>query len=382
MQKHFCIPLAGVLASFSLAAHASNPPTWQIENVARASAGNRKVTLKVTPDQRVHLAYTGCTDDVCDNAVLEYAVREPGANGTWSKTIVDDSHHATGWFSSMVITPSQAVHILYSNHYGKPMLQHAILQPGKAWTTDKVSNIPGGYWISTELSGDQILMSSTAFPKNDLDHPQLEFGTFGGDEWAFEKLDDSEEAGWLTALAVDNQGQPVISYVRHNYPEGDLMVTHRDTGNQWKTDLLDHTSVKSDLAVDRDGFIHVVYQKYDPNSETDMRDLMYATNSPDGAWHTQILDGAQDVLEDTGGHPHITIDANGTKHVSYSDERGLKLMYARQFAGADWETFSVTPKKSDCYYSWVEADNLGGVHIACDTGREIHYAYCADCGIQ
>jgi hypothetical protein len=198
----------------------------------------------------------------------------------------------------------------------------------------------------------------------------------------FEMLDNSYDAGWFTAMALDGAGLPVITYVQGAYPEGDLKVTRKMPSGEWKTETIDDTSVKSSLAIDAQGFIHVAYTKVD-EMYMKTKDLFYATNAPDGKWTQEKLDGGQFEKANTGFFPSLLIDHLGTLHIIYNDDFHERVWYARNFRdGKGWQITSVTKNHDDGYYASLAEDPAGVLHFVYDDGSQIKHAACGNCTIR
>ena len=322
-------------------AHAASAPKWSIETVDRTSNGNRQIAIKTTADGHVHLAYTGCTDTKCKNDELMYSERDSA--GKWVRSSLDSSKNATGWVPSMAFDGKGTLHVVYVNHYKYPKLQYAYKTARGPWKTQTVGNVSGGYWTSLAISGDKVYVSNTIFPKDDINKPALQLATLAQGAWTFEQLDDSYNAGWFTQIAVGADGLPLVAYTATAYPNGDLKLMRKTATGSWETTQIDDQTIKNSIAVDSRGFIHIAYSQ-----------------------------------QDTGGFPYLVLDSKDRPHISYSDKFHLKLMYARNL-GDKWEIYPITKNRDDCYYSRMDLDAKGGLHLACDTGDSLRYAYCEDC---
>jgi|GEM_PF-5003795 len=71
--------------------------------------------------------------------------------------------------------------------------------------------------------------------------------------------------------------------------------------------------------------------------------MVYFRIGAQGLEKKEVIDGHHNVDDDTGSHPHITIDQTGNLHAVYSDNRFLRLIYAKKMVGNDqWEISPVT----------------------------------------
>jgi hypothetical protein len=275
------------------------------------------------------------------------------------------------------------VRIAYGTHYGLPMLRYATLVPGKPWHLETLGKYPGGYWTSIHSVGDQVYIGQTSFPTSKIASPAFEVDTFAAGAWKNEILDNGPDAGWFTMMTLDNDKLPVLTYVSDGYPAGTLKMARKNASGKWDITVIDDESLKSAVAVDALGFVHIAYTKTDDMYLT-TKDLFYATNAPDGKWKRKKIDGGQFEKATTGFFPSILIDRLGAIHILYSDDFHDKLSYARNLTGAwdGWELSDVTRNFDDCYYSSMTEDAAGTLHVLCDNGSEIHYARCDGCTLR
>lgn len=356
---------------------APEAPQFKFEEVDRAANGNRQIGIEIDEQGAIHLAYTTCTDSKCKNNELAYNIKVPGS--PWSKYIIDNEKKDTGWFTALAFTASKQPYIFYANHFDEPVLRQATRDAAGKWSKKVIGTAPGGYWPSVAALGDDLYVAHTSFRRKSLNEPALEVGSFSATKgtWRFEEVDASLEAGWFTQLALDPLGQPVVSYVGKKYPNGELRVAARQLDGKWKIETLDSEVIKHTLLVDGEGFVHIAYNRINEEYQV-TKELMYATNSPDGQWHISRIDGAAYPKEDTGYFPHMIFDRNGGLHVAYWDKFHDALGYARNTAGT-WEAFQVTKNREGCYYPRLAFDSKGALHVACDTGYNIRHAVCESC---
>lgn len=100
----------------------------------------------------------------------------------------------------------------------------------------------------------------------------------------------------------------------------------------WMKGIIDSESEVSNVisvAIDLDGYLHVVY--YD----TDGQDLLYATNA-DGLWKTEVVDSTGNA----GKHNSVAVDSTGKVHISYFDNTNQDLKYASGSFGS-WAVSTV-----------------------------------------
>lgn len=373
------------LLFFSSNLFATSEPKWQTEVVGRSSPGNRQISLKLSNEGKIRLAYTGCSDQKCTNNELYYSVR--GTDGKWKSISVDNDRNNTGRFASMSVTNDNKIHIFYSNNYPLPSLRHAYksivneTDLNEVWNKEIVGLTPGGFWTSTVSNGKNIFVANTSFPTADVNVSVMQLANYsdnGG--WQMEDIDSSWSSGWFTTIALGKDELPVTAFTKGAYPDGDLTFAKKLASGNWDVTTLDDHAYKPSIAVDSKGFVHLAYTKVD-EKYMKPRDLFYATNSPDGEWHFTKVEGGEYPQQDTGLFPNIKIDSHGGIHIVYNDNFHQKVAYARNL-GDGWKIYQITRNRQDGYYANMEIDSLGGVHIAYDAGFEIRYTYCSDCAVH
>ena len=106
------------------------------------------------------------------------------------------------------------------------------------------------------------------------------------------------------------------------------VYTRPGGGGAWRRELVDRFAFRPDMAIDKDGFLHVSYQSINGYN------LMYATNR-NGSWQATTLDDTGDV----GEYNAIALDADGKVYIAYYDGNsgtgGLRLATNKNGA---WET--------------------------------------------
>ncbi len=369
----------------SLAGMAAGEPKWVTETVDRSTSGNRQVSLKLTPEGKVRVAYTGCSDQKCNSNELFYSVRT--TDGKWKSASVDNEQNDAGRYASMTISADNKLHLFYSNNYYNPSLHHAFKSldnesdPGEGWKKETVGNKPGGFWTSTVSSGDSLYVANTSLPTGDINTTVMQIATLSPQGWALEDIDTSWSTGWFTTMAVGADGLPLTAFTQGGtWPQGDLIFGKKLSTGKWLLTTIDDQSYKPSMAVDNKGFVHMAYTKMD-EKYMKPHDLFYATNAPDGEWHSTKIEGGEYQEQDTGLFPNLKLDSKGGIHIIYNDNFHQKVSYARNL-GDGWKIYSITRNKQDGYYASMDIDSSGGVHVAYDAGYEIRYIYCANCAVR
>jgi hypothetical protein len=347
---------------------------WIVEQVDSVGAGSRQTDIELGDDGAIHLVYTGCVDSNCAASALAYAVKQ-GEDDDWATTTVDSVSNDTGWFPSLSVGDAGDLYVTYGKHSNSSdhRLRFAMKQSDQQWANSAIGTGDGGFWTSNVIAGGVFYMAHTSFPSGGM-IGNLQVGAFDG-TWNFEILDDQGDCGWFTTMAATPAGMPVVTHIQ-GYPAGYLKVLTFD-GTAWNPVQVDGGSYGADIAVDENGFYHLVYAKND-SVHAEVWDLWYTTNAPDGSWQKTLLDGGATEDEDTGGFPAVAIDANGGVHVTYRNFTKDALMYARNVTG-EWE-YATADAIGGGLYSSLVADEDGGVHVVYENGNTLLYGLCATCG--
>ncbi len=154
-------------------------------------------------------------------------------------------------------------------------------------------------------------------------HSSLEYAYWTGSGWLTETLDSGGGSFDYSALKLDSDGHPHISY----YGADDLRYAHW-TGDEWTLHVIDNTTYTgqyTSLALDNDDHPHISY--YDWTNE----DLKYAVWTG-SAWNIQTVDSAGSV----GRLTSLALDTYGHPHIAYHDDTYRAVKYAR-WTGKEWQ---------------------------------------------
>jgi len=233
----------------------------------------------------------------------------------------------------------------------------------------------------------------------------LTLSSVSGVEWNIQTVDSAGDVGWDSSIAVNNTGNPRISYgdYTRNGPHsvGDLKyaswsgsswnistvdiewiqhtrvavgiadtahISYRDqyaslkyavwNGANWTREVVDGWSVEgnsvfhNDLSLNTDGYPCISYQAhYDTQGAVD--DLKYA-RFDGSSWDIERVDTPNDV----GLFNSIVIDANDHPHISYYDQTNTALKYA-VWNGSSWEIETVDNTGDIGWYSSIALDSSG-----------------------
>ncbi|MEO6667475.1 MAG: hypothetical protein ABIO65_11990 [Nitrospiria bacterium] len=162
---------------------------------------------------------------------------------------------------------------------------------------------------------------------------------------------------WGPSLATDAAGNPHIAYYTSN---GSAVLHAWREGGVWRFDLVDRTTgFYSDIEVDSQGRVHVVYSKLSPPPSQ----IRYALKDASG-WHVESLSTngsstyATDIAIGPDDTPHITQDA-------YTNPTITRTIHHWKPAGSGWMSELVDYW---CAESGIDVDDLGGLHVSCNDG--------------
>lgn len=150
------------------------------------------------------------------------------------------------------------------------------------------------------------------------------------------------------------------------------------TGDSAKAGLIDDKGFYHwvpDMALDRDGRVHVsAYLKEYPD-HTPARDLIFASLGSDGKWNWANLDTTS---YETTKHSSLAFDKDNRAHIAYLDVSRGKVLYKRQTASG-WESGEVGNNVYGFYIQMLMDDD-GKPHIAfmrygAGDKLSLHHAY-------
>lgn len=171
---------------------------------------------------------------------------------------------------------------------------------------------------------------------------------FGATPFENETVDEPGNTGRFTSLALDEAGNPRITYLDDSlgYP---LMYAAKNDG-VWSFDQIDQFGTYNSLVLDTQQVPHVSYFNQADG------DLKYAVKNGVG-WILETVDALGTV---TGVHNSLALDAAGIPHIAYLSDGSLK--YAVRNGGI-WST------------EFVLVGNVQAVSIAVDSAGDPHICY-------
>lgn len=225
------------------------------------------------------------------------------------------------------------------------------------WVTETVDNFDD-VGLDSSLAVDSkgwVHISYYDATNRSLRHAVNAYGT-----WVVETVDggaQGDDVGWYSSMAFDSAGRPHIGYF--DVINGDLKHAYVNTSGDWVSEVVDGAGIKGEhtsLAIDPFDNIHISY--YDRSSGV----LMYATRavSVPSAWSAQPVDSSSG---DTGWYTSIAADSAGKVHISYYDSINMDLKYATN-AGGSWVTETVDSTDDTGWDTSIAVDGSDRVHIS------------------
>ena len=228
--------------------------------------------------------------------------------------------------------------------------------------------------------------------------------------WTSQEVVDFQNEGGLyiyelsAALGPDGAHHLLVLKSRSNpdtadyyYAFLDAHLYHlTDASGDWERSLIkaydtfytldEHAKIchRQDLAVDDDGFAHVVYGvQVDPLTNFSPCCARYATNRT-GAWEEEVAVAYDTGTRDSAGwFASLALDGSGTPHVSCAYVRRLSsgstisahLRFYRRDAPGSW-SYETVATTDDGYYGWDGAGRTGGLtHLVFDAQGDPHIAF-------
>lgn len=283
---------------------------------------------------------------------LEYATNR---TGSWEISVIDSSL-GVGSSNSIAIDSNNSIHISYYDEKN---------------CTLKYATNKSGFWDISILESLDLMGQPTSI-KVDKDN-NIHIAYYDNQNQCLKYITnkhvktlaswpepiplweisivDSQIVGGSISLALDNEGNPCITYL-----DGINKVLRFATYNlgSWNTSPIESVGMfywDSSLVIDKNNKAHISYY----NSKNDT--FNYATNRT-GSWEIITLDSKGCP----GFYNSIAIDKNNKVHIVYLDKLDSDLKYITDNSGS-WESFVI-----DCFAN-------GDCSIAVDKNNKAHISY-------
>ena len=319
---------------------------WNRQQLGSGDYAGDCAVVAADSQGRSHVLYNRLGEGVGEST-LQYAT---DASGEWEISTMGDTGY-TGYLYrhiGVVVDENDAVHAVYADDTWGSL--HYLTNQSGQWVDENLGL--GGAPVSMEMDGQGFIHLAYGSTGD-----RLYYVTNATGEWISEEVD---RTGWkFPALALDADGGVHLSFYNG---QADLVYANNLAGTWGKlvvADLAQH----ADLAVDRNGVVHLVYVDYTA--------VMYA--------HGSTAQFSTEVLEETGGdnaqHATVALGADDSLHVGYYyvgvNERDLK--YATNASG-DWEISIIDWVGNKGEYAFLVVDDQQRVHIAYEGDRAMWLA--------
>jgi len=294
---------------------------WCTEIVDWEGAVGSSPSLALDNSGNPHISYQDRSNH--DSFDLKYANR---VGSDWQIGIVDSASDV--WHtSSLALDASGSPRISYYDNNNID-LKYAWCESDchmqDNWQSIKVDD--ADVWsvsLALDNNGNPHISYHDFSGGDDLKYAWCESDCHIQDNWQIVTVDEIGSVGWSTSLALDNSGNPHISYVDFTNSALKYASCESSCGNQinWQTVTIDPGDVSryTSIAIDSNGKIHISY-RYEAN-----RNFIYACCESNchiqDNWQIAPIPGC------FGWYGSLAIDNNNNPHISYSEGGNLKYVY-------------------------------------------------------
>lgn len=308
----FCLILAFLTILTVSLFHAQGALTWNLVDVDTTSPVFAP-TIALDSSGYPHFTFY---DETNNN--LMYA---KWTGTSWS--IQDVEPPGSGYdVSDLVLDSNNVPHIIYSK-YTMGQLRYAVWnEPG--WNIQVISQP----WIdSPRIACDKFGNFHIIFRASALKYAKLI-----GSSWEAATVDPV--GGYGNSLAVDNNGNPHISYVSYVSEQQQPLRYAKWTGSAWNLQTVDATGIcyYTSIALDSGGNPHISYS-HKANQTSTSLSIKYAkwTGSQ---WNIQTVSSATY----TGYFNSIVLGSNDIPQICYNDFEGEGSLRYANWTGSAWST--------------------------------------------
>jgi hypothetical protein len=283
------------------------PDGWLIETVDQEGTVGQYISMAKDKEDKIYISYRDQGKNRLKIAVLD--------GNNWNIEVVDNEPFAS-LDTSIFVDDGGTVYIGYYN-FNQGYLKLAT-RSNNQWKIEvvddgqKKSNAVGGFPSVKVDSIGRIHISYI-----DSVNYILKYAVKQDNTWNIEIVDDSESVSNFTSLALDQSGNPYISYTVDKRPnKPDLWLAKRIEG-KWLVELVDTEEVAGNycsLVLDDCSNIYITYSF--------MKKLKFAKNIH-GLWSFDLVDPSGTIT-----YTSLSIDADGMPYIVYCDkDRGVKYAH-------------------------------------------------------
>ncbi|KON27466.1 hypothetical protein AC481_04865 [miscellaneous Crenarchaeota group archaeon SMTZ-80] len=266
------------------------------------------------------------------------------------------------------------------------------------WTNIEVVSTESTDWaafpsVAVDINGTVhvVWMDETNYGGSDsIVDIVYKFKPNGGD-WSTTEVvsTESNQLSYFPSLAVEIDGTVHIVWAENSsYGDSgddyDIFYKMKTIDGYWTTtELVSVESINDSLypsvAVDNEGTIHVVWDEFDYEGNTDDTEIYYKMKPSGGNWKDYPTEVVSSESTNLTAVPVIDVDDSGAVHVAWMDLSNYRdsvedwdIFYKMKSGDGIWTTTEVVSSESYNESSWpslaVEPD--GTVHIAWDEFTE------------
>lgn len=223
----------------------------------------------------------------------------------------------------------------------------------------------------------------------------INFANEGG-EFIYELSADIDKNDSIHLLVLKTRSNPDSSDFLDAYVNSHLYHITNGPGNWEKTlihrydtfytyDMVVKTQRRQDIAVDDDGYVHVVFgeqYQHDPGDHSSIGILHYATNKS-SQWVREVALQSSTTTDDDGWYPSLCLDTTGrpvvaSTYVARVETRSVRyaqLCYSVRLDKEQWET-TVVADRDDGYYGTDGRNYTGALpDIKIDSNNTPHIVF-------
>jgi hypothetical protein len=322
---------------------------WSSETISEEDIFDAPA-LALDQSGRPHIAYTTDAD------FLYYTTWD---GNQWQRETVQPLYYAPSArpVVSIALDNQGRPAIAYEDRHGLRFTART----ANGWTFEAINNDAFAKWLSLAFDADNVphLSFYDSFQDGQM------YATRPAEAWLITPVDTRRDSGRYNSIAIDQQGQPHISYAHYPYeqeywaPE-DLQYAHL-VGDQWvvETAEVGAAHVSPAIVVDSQEHIHLLYHDLGQNR-----------------WHYQYQTGSGWAAETISittipnfAPLSFTLDDGDQPHLAYIDGDG-NLRYAFR-TGNQWFSQLVAELEYPPFYR-------DSISLALDSNQNPHIAFLTD----